>query len=256
MEPSSEFILVVVFFFIALFYSSIGFGGGSSYLALLSLFMADFQLIRTTALICNVAVVLGSVLLFYHRGLIDLRRFVPFIAVSIPAAFLGAQFRFSQQAFFVILSLALLTAALLLFWEISRRKEGELIPYSSSTTLGLGGGVGLLSGLVGIGGGIFLSPVLNLMRWDNSRKIAALASFFILVNSLSGLGGLLLSDNFRTRMPLLVFLLLAVVLGGQLGSRLTVKVLSPKLIKFLTACLVLYVGLRLLLDHAFGINFK
>ena len=254
MVLSPDILLVILFFFIALFYSSIGFGGGSSYLALLSLFLADFELIRTTALICNVAVVLGSVLVFYQRGLMDWRRFTPFVAVSIPAAFLGAQFRFSQEVFFIILGIALITAALLLFWEVSKERKTGMISYSSSTTLGLGGGVGLLSGLVGIGGGIFLSPVLNLMHWDSPKKIAALASFFILANSLSGLGGLVVSDHFCVQLPLLVFLVLAVIMGGQIGSRLTVTFLSPKLIKFLTAALVLYVGFRLLLEHAFGVK--
>lgn len=254
MVPSSDILLVILFFFTALFYSSIGFGGGSSYLALLSLFVADFELIRTTALMCNVAVVTGSVLVFWNRGLMDWRRFVPFVAVSIPFAFLGAQFRFSQEAFFIILAIALIVAALLLLWEISKGKDVVRVKYSSTTTLGIGGGVGLLSGLVGIGGGIFLSPVLNLMHWDRPKKIAALASFFILANSLSGLGGLVVSNHFRVQLPLLIFLLLAVIVGGQIGSRLTVKILSPKFIKLLTAVLVLYVGFRLLLGHAFGIT--
>lgn len=252
--PSSDILLVFLFFCVALFYSSIGFGGGSSYLALLSLFIIDFEIIRTTALICNVAVVTGSVIVFWNRGLMDWRRFVPFVAVSIPAAFIGAQFRFSQEVFFIILGVALITAALLLFWEIPKGGEAGKTNYSCTTTLGIGGGVGLLSGLVGIGGGIFLSPVLNLMHWDRPKKIAALASFFILANSLSGLGGLVVSNHFRVQLPLVVFLLLAVIVGGQIGSRLTVRWLSPKLIKLLTAVLVLYVGFRLLLGHAFGIT--
>lgn len=253
MATSPELLIVVLFFLVALFYSSIGFGGGSSYLAIMSLFFSDFQLIRTAALICNVAVVLGNVIIFYNRGLIDWKRFWPVVAVSIPAAFLGAQFRLSQQVFFVLLGLALVASALMLLVKTSAGNGSATKSYAREVSLSLGGGIGLLSGLVGIGGGIFLSPVLNLMQWDNARKIAALASFFILVNSLAGIGGLLLSDAFRFEIPFLFYLIAAVIAGGQIGSRLTVNVLNPRLIKLLTACLVLYVGLRLVLLHSMGI---
>lgn len=247
-------LLVVLFFVVALFYSSIGFGGGSSYLAILSLFLTDFDLIRATALSCNVAVVAGSLFIYLRQGLFDWRRFVPFVALSMPAAFIGAQFRFSQEIFFVLLGLALVAAASMLLIKIFLKMPVEKKEYSKGITQGLGIGVGLLSGLVGIGGGIFLSPVLNLMQWDNPKKIAALASFFILVNSLAGLTGLLISNSLGFDFPLIFFLLGAVIAGGQIGSRLSVNLLRPQVIKLLTACLVLYVGLRLLLHHTLGIN--
>lgn len=254
MLSTPEILIVVLFFLVALFYSSIGFGGGSSYLAIMSLFFADFELIRTTALVCNVVVVLGSVILFYKNGLIDWRRFLPIVGLSIPAAFVGAQFKLSQEIFFVLLGIALIGSALMLLLKVSEGKKSQSKPYGTAVSSVLGGGIGLLSGMVGIGGGIFLSPVLNLMQWDTARKIAALASFFILVNSLAGLGGLVVSDAFRVEFPLLLFLIAAVLMGGQIGSRLTVNVLSPKLIKLLTAVLVLYVGLRLVLLHTVGIS--
>ncbi len=249
-----DLLLVLLFFVVALFYSSIGFGGGSSYLAILSLFLTDFDLIRATALSCNVAVVGGSVLIFMRQGLFEWRRFVPFVALSIPAAFVGAQFRFSQKLFFILLGLALVAAAAMLLIKIFLKMPAEKKQYPGGTTLSLGAGVGLLSGMVGIGGGIFLSPVLNLMQWDNPKKIAALASFFILLNSLAGLAGLFISNSVNFNSNLIFYLLGAVVIGGQIGSRLSVKLLDPRLIKFLTACLVLYVGIRLLLQYTLGIN--
>lgn len=254
MASSPDLLLVVLFFLVALFYSAIGFGGGSSYLALLSLFFTDFQLIRSTALLCNVAVVLGSVFIFYRKGLMDWKRFLPIVAVSIPAAFLGAQFRLSEKVFFILLGLALIASSLMLLLKISGQKKEQQKHYPPQVSLSLGGGIGLLSGLVGIGGGIFLSPVLNLLQWDNARKIAALASFFILVNSLAGIGGLLVSNHFKAKLPLLLFLLMVVIAGGQIGSRLTVGILKPRLIKILTACLVFYVGLRLVLSFTVGVN--
>lgn len=254
MASSPDLLLVVLFFLVALFYSSIGFGGGSSYLALLSLFFVDFQLIRTTALLCNVAVVLGSVFLFYRKGLMDWKRFLPIVALSIPAAFLGAQFRLSEKVFFILLGMALIASSLMLLVKIKGQKKERQRHYTAGVSMSLGGGIGLLSGLVGIGGGIFLSPVLNLLQWDNARKIAALASFFILANSLAGIGGLLVSNNFKAEFPLLLFLLLAVIAGGQIGSRLTVNIFKPHIIKILTACLVFYVGLRLVLSYTVGVQ--
>lgn len=252
---SPELLLVVAFFLIALFYASIGFGGGSSYLALLSLFYTNFEFIRTTALICNVAVVLGSVFLFYKKGFFDWKRFLPFVLVSIPAAFLGAQFPLSQAGFFILLGIALIFSALMLLLKILWQKQKQRTKnYAAASTLGLGGGVGLLSGMVGIGGGIFLSPVLNLMRWDEPKKIAALASFFILANSISGLSGLLVSGGFEVDYTLQLALIAAVFVGGQLGVRLTLGMLNPNIVKSLTAVLVLYVGLRLVMLYGLGIK--
>lgn len=249
-----EVLIVVAFFLIALFYSSIGFGGGSSYLALLSLFYANFEFIRTTALVCNVAVVLGSVVLFYQKGYFDWRRFLPFVAVSVPAAFLGAQFQLSQRGFFIVLGLALIFSAFVLLIKTMLQRQAAQKKYTSATTTALGGSVGFLSGMVGIGGGIFLSPVLNLMRWDEPRKIAALASFFILANSVSGLGGLFVSGSLHLDLPLQLALIAAVFAGGQLGVRLTLGMLNPDIVKSLTAVLVLYVGLRLVMLHTLGIH--
>ncbi|MFD1185733.1 sulfite exporter TauE/SafE family protein [Pontibacter rugosus] len=255
MDPTTlALLLIVLFFFIALLYSSIGFGGGSSYLALLSIFYTNFEFIRTTALVCNIAVVLGSVLLYYKNGLIDWKRFLPFIAISIPAAFIGAQFQLSQQVFFILLGLSLVASAILLLIKTLRSPGAKKKNYPAGSTVALGGGVGLLSGVVGIGGGIFLSPVLNLMRWDEPRKIAALASFFILANSVSGIGGLVASGSLATDLPLQLLLLLAVFAGGQLGIRLSLGIIKPDVIKSLTAVLVLYVGVRLVLLYSLGIK--
>ncbi|GHA80706.1 sulfite exporter TauE/SafE family protein [Pontibacter akesuensis] len=255
MDPTTlALLLIVLFFFIAMLYSGIGFGGGSSYLALLSIFYTNFEFIRTTALACNIAVVLGSVLLYYKNGLMDWKRFLPFVAVSIPAAFIGAQFQLSQQVFFILLGFTLIASAVLLLVKTLQSLHTNTKSYPAGSTVALGGGVGLLSGVVGIGGGVFLSPVLNLMRWDEPRKIAALASFFILANSLSGLGGLVASGSLGTDFSLQLLLLFAVFAGGQLGIRLSLGMLKPQLIKSLTAVLVLYVGVRLVLMYSVGIK--
>ncbi|WP_340102897.1 sulfite exporter TauE/SafE family protein [Rhodohalobacter sp. 8-1] len=246
-------ILPFIFFFIALFYSSVGFGGGSSYLAILSLFLGDFYEIRSTALVLNVCVVTIGTLIFIRRRVFDFSQFWPFLILSIPMAYLGAQLRLTQEAFFLILGAALMMAGLFMILKFVRYRL-ESHNFSLSKKLSLGGGVGLLAGISGIGGGIYLSPVLNLMEWKDARTIASLASVFILVNSLSGLIGLNVAGTFHVDTDLILKLLVAVILGGSIGSYLSNEKFNVRFIGVLTAILVTYVGLRLILLHGFGIR--
>lgn len=246
-------LLMLGFLVIATLYSSVGFGGGSSYLALLALVLTSFFAIRSTALICNLVVVSGSTYLYWKNGHLDFKKFLPFILASIPFAFLGARFRLSEQVFFIILGGALIVSALaLIFQTLKLKKSEEVNPnYPPYVTYLLGAGIGLLSGLVGIGGGIFLAPILNHMKWDKSIKIAALASFFILVNSISGIGGLLTKGMFELPWIEASGLIVAVFIGGQIGIRLSLSKLTGNGIKVVTAILVLIVGIRVLFVNGF-----
>ena len=245
---SPVFILAIGFFFIALIYSSVGFGGGSSYLALLgqSFFLFNQADIKTTALLCNIVVVTGGAILFYKNNHVDFKRCWPFLAASVPFAFLGGLWRISDSLFFIILGVSLVIASLMLWIrpkEILKKRSDNLLLNSS-----LGSGIGFLSGLVGIGGGIFLSPVLHLIHWDDAKKISGLASLFILVNSISGLAGQLVKTpqiDWAFSLPLL----LAVFFGGQIGSRLGAKKFNPLHIKRITAVLILAAGINILRDH-------
>lgn len=245
--------LPIIFFLIALFYSSVGFGGGSSYLAILSLFFTDFYEIRSTALVLNIFVVSIGTFVFMKNKVFDFKKFWPFFVLSIPLAYLGAQVKLSQKVFFLILGGALILAGVFLLLKYLQKQLDER-EFSLSRKIGLGGFIGLLSGVSGIGGGIFLSPVLNLLKWANPRTVAALASFFILVNSIAGLIGLNVAGTFRVDAALLVKLVIAVVLGGSLGSYLSNKKFNLKFLGILTAVLVFYVGLRLVLLNGFGIK--
>lgn len=245
--------LPFIFFFIALFYSSVGFGGGSSYLAILSLFFSDFYEIRSTALLLNICVVSIGTIMFIRHRVFNFKLFWPFLLSSIPLAFLGAQLQLSQKIFFLILGGALILSALFLILKFLQ-KNLKSDHFSYPTKFLLGGGVGLLSGISGIGGGIFLSPVLNIVNWANPRVIGSLASVFILVNSIAGLVGLNVAGTFIINYDLIFKLIIAVVIGGSIGSYLSSKRFNLKFLGILTAILVFYVGFRLILMHGFGIS--
>ena len=228
-------------------YSSVGFGGGSSYLALLALAGVGFYELKPTALFCNIVVVTGGVFVFYRNGKLDLKKGLSFIVPSIPLAFLGGYFRLQQHSGFITLAITLMVASIFLWFQPKK----EVIPKESGNIWlngGIGMAIGFISGLVGIGGGIFLSPILHLMDWGEAKKISALASFFILVNSISGLLGQWtqsVSMDYSFILPLLG----AVFIGGQIGSRLGAKVFNPLYIKRITAIVVLIAGLIILKEH-------
>ncbi len=257
MDFNNFLFLCMGFFVVATLYSSVGFGGGSSYLALLALFLTEFYAIRSIALLCNLVVVSGSCFLFYKKGLFEIRKFLPFVITSIPLSFLGASFRLNENVFFIILGITLIvSSAALVIQTLNNRHKTEIHrKYPVIVNYFLGGVIGFLAGLVGIGGGIFLAPILNHLRWEKSLTIAALTSFFILVNSISGLSGLVLNDTFQVPVTYAIVLMFVVLLGGQLGTRITLRKLSGNGIKRLTALLVFSVGIRVLLVNGLQINF-
>lgn len=224
-------------------------------MALLALVISSFFVIRSTALVCNLVVVSGSSFLFYKAGHLKVKAFLPFVLTSVPMAFLGAIFRLQEHLFFILLGATLILAAMALTVQtLNLKLDYQPVKYPKWFSYGIGGGIGFLSGLVGIGGGIFLAPVLNYLKWDKPIHIAALASFFILVNSISGIVGLVASGTFQIFWPEFVFLILAVGIGGQLGVRMTLIRISPKSLRIFTALLVLFVGARVLLSHGLQID--
>jgi uncharacterized membrane protein YfcA len=244
-------ILAAGFFLIALVYASVGFGGGSSYLALLALpvFAVPFPMIRTTALFCNLVVVTGGVWIFYRDGKLSWKHSWPYLVGSVPLAYLGAQFPIREREFFLLLGMALVVAALLLWFQDRLVRVQSRVAESQSRKIFLGAGIGALSGLVGIGGGIFLSPALHFLGWLETRRIAALASFFILVNSMSSLAGLLQKGVPEFSFLFLAPLLGAVFLGGQIGSRLGARWFSEVYIRKATAVLIFLVAVNVLHDQ-------
>jgi hypothetical protein len=226
----------------------VGFGGGSSYLALLSLYGFDFKILRLTALACNIVVVSGGSLLFLKKKILNIKDALPFVIFSIPAAFAGGLIRTGEKTFFITLGFVLVLSGILL-WFRKERNISYNSPKAQNKWFGalVGTGIGFLSGFVGIGGGIFLAPVLHFTGWGSAKKIAATSSFFILCNSISGISGQLLQIEMITfNWHIILPLVLAVFAGGQIGSRISSGIKSAFYIRKTTALLILFVGLRLL----------
>ena len=250
METSTILLISFLFLLISFLYSTVGFGGGSSYLAILSLFITDFNTIRTHALLCNIVVVTIGCVIAYRKGFLSLKKAIPYTIFSVPAALWGATFKLSQKSFFLLLSGALILSAVALFFQVVRPvKPLEDRKKVLVRSVPLGAALGFLSGMVGIGGGIFLSPVLNLLNWEDTKKIAGIAGFFILVNSIGGITGLAISGTVPVSLPFTACVIGAVMVGGFAGSIISMKLFDALVIKRLTAVLILVVGIKLLIEH-------
>ncbi len=239
--------MLILFFIIALVYSSVGFGGGSSYIAALALFDYPYESIPVIALICNVIVVSGGIYHFRKKGHFKWSLFWPFAVSSIPMAFIGGRIPVSKEFFLVLLGACLfIIAARLLFINRGTKGYSEYKMPRTSLALMLGAVLGLIAGMAGIGGGIFLAPLLLHLRWGLPKQIAATAALFILLNSLSGLAGQFVKGTSMIDLQDYWPLFLSVFIGGQIGSRIgSGPVLSHRMIKDLTALLVLFVSLRI-----------
>lgn len=240
--------IITLFFLIAILYSSVGFGGGSSYLAVLALTSLAFAQIRAIALLCNIVVVSGGTLVYIKNKLFNWKKIIPLVFMSIPMAFFGGFLKISQSFFFALLGLTLLVAAILMWTSKYISKMGEDVNFKNSITkdISYGGGIGFISGMVGIGGGIFLAPLLHLTKWDSPKRIAATSSFFILVNSIAGLTGQYLNPNFSIEPSITFILMFTVLIGGQIGSRISIQFISPIKLKKATALLIAFVGFRII----------
>ena len=248
-----NWLIISLFFIIAMFYASVGFGGGSSYLAVLALTGLAFPQIRAIALLCNIVVVSGGTYLYIKNGFFNYRKIFPLVFLSMPLAFLGGYLHISYKLFYILLGLTLTIAAITMWLskyidktEKEQPKESNMLKDAS-----FGGLIGFVSGMVGIGGGIFLAPLLHLTKWDIPKRIAATSSFFILVNSIAGLLGQYQNPDFIIEPKLTLILLFTVLIGGQIGSRLSIKLIKPNSLKRLTAVLIAFVGLKILFEYLF-----
>jgi uncharacterized membrane protein YfcA len=243
-------LLALAFLVTALLYASVGFGGGSTYSALLALSGLDYRLLPLISLACNIVVVTGSSIRFARAGLTPWRKAAVIVMLGAPLSFLGGLTPIKEAMFLTLLGASLVLTSLTMLIPVRENAEGT--PTQAAKWMPLAAApLGYFAGLVGIGGGIFLSPLLHLARWHEARGIAATASLFILVNSLFGLAGQMVKNGpglFGQALGAALPLMVAVVIGGQIGSLLAARLLPPQWIRWLTAALVLVVGVRLLVE--------
>ena len=240
-------ILSILFFVTAILYASVGFGGGSTYLALLLISGVPYFIFPVIALSCNIIVVSGNCFNYIRAGNLNLRLLIPYLIGSMPLAFIGGSLPIEKWLFEILLFLVLTIAGILLLLNFRSYDDKEeryrKVPIIISILIG--GILGFISGVVGIGGGIFLSPILFLIKAGRPKHIVTTASLFILINSLLGIIGQLTKNVVISEIPNYWFLLLAVLIGGQVGNFLNLKIFPTRILALITAGLVLFVAIRM-----------
>ena len=240
-------ILSFLFLLTATLYSSVGFGGGSTYLALLLIWDVPYLIFPVIALFCNIIVVSGNCINYIKAGNISLKILTPFLISSVPLAFIGGSISIDKNFFEILLFIILALAGIMLllkFKSFDKKIEAyNKIP--KIVAILIGGTIGFISGVVGIGGGIFLSPILLLVRVDSAKNIATAASLFILINSISGLTGQFTKASVINEVYSYWPLFLFVLLGGLLGNYLNLKIFPTRILALVTSALVIFVAIRM-----------
>ncbi|MFA9190538.1 sulfite exporter TauE/SafE family protein [Flavobacterium sp. FZUC8N2.13] len=240
----SAILILFLLALVAFLYSSVGHGGASGYLAIMAMMGVVPLMMKQSALVMNLAVSLFSFIGFYRSGFFRLKLFVPFMVASIPMAFWGGTMSLPDAIYKKILAVCIFVSIIRLLYQFEESKEpNREIPLWAG--LLSGGSIGLLSGLLGIGGGIILSPLMLLMRWSKLKETAAVSALFIFVNSLSGLYGQIQKGGFNLSQDLQIAVI-ATIIGGLLGSYFGSQKFNSKTLKYLLAVGLTIAGLKLL----------
>ena len=240
-------ILPILFFVTAIIYASVGFGGGSTYLALLLLWDVPYYIFPIIALACNIIVVSGNSFNYIRAGNLNIKLLLPYLLGSIPFAFIGGSIEIDKNIFEIILFVVLAVAGLLLLFNFksygNHSKIYKSLPLFFSIPIGII--LGFVSGIVGIGGGIFLSPILYLLKAANPNHITTTVSLFILINSIFGIFGQIAKDINLHEITNYLYLLIAVFVGGQIGNFLNIKIIPTRILALITSLLVIFVAARM-----------
>ena len=240
-------LLAILFLVTAILYSSVGFGGGSTYLALLLIWGVPYFIFPIIALLCNIIVVSGNCFNYIRAGNLNLRLLIPYLIGSIPMAYVGGSLPIDKRLFEILLFLVLAAAGTLLLsnFKFYDDKEENYRKIPIALSILIGAALGFFSGVVGIGGGIFLSPILFLVRAGRPKHIVTVASLFILINSISGIIGQLTKNDVLTEVQNYWYLLATVLIGGQVGNFLNLKIFPTRVLAMLTGILVIFVAIRM-----------
>ena len=235
--------LIVMIFLAAILYSSVGHAGASGYLAAMALMAVPPDIMKPTALFLNIIVATIGTIQFARAGHFAWNIFWPFAITSIPLAFVGGALRLPYHYYKAVVGAVLLFAAIRLIQSAKKGGDVESKPLPVLPALIAGGGIGLLAGLTGVGGGIFLSPLLLLANWATVRQTAAVSVAFILVNSIAGLAGNLASVRYLP--PEIPLLAIAAGLGGMIGSYLGSRRAAPIVLRYLLALVLVMAGAKM-----------
>lgn len=239
------YLLIPLIFISALLYSSVGHGGASAYLAAMALVGIAPETMRPAALVLNVAVASIAVYKFYRVGAFSSRLFFPLAIAAMPMAFVGGLVSLPGHIYKPVIGLVLLYAAWIVFRRSNQTYYVNLNLPKTPVLLAMGGVLGLLSGLTGVGGGIFLSPLLLFFKWAEIRVISGVSAAFILVNSLSGLAGVMTKNpTLPTTLP---YWVLAAMIGGYIGAEYGSKRLALPAIRKALALVLVIAGAKMLL---------
>lgn len=240
----TETLFYIILPLVAFLYAAVGHGGASGYLALMAFFSFAPDFMRPAALLLNIAVSLIAFIQFYRQGHFSWRLFWPFALASIPAAFLGGMLTVEADVYKKVLAVLLLFSVVRLLVEIPLREKKRNGATHMPGALAIGAAIGFLSGLIGIGGGIILSPVILLLHWADMKKTAAVSALFIFVNSLAGLAGLY-TKGFEIE-PQMFWMLLIAFVGGAFGSYFGAGSFENRKLKWILAIVLLIASVKLL----------
>lgn len=245
--PESIFLFYGLLFLVAFLYASVGHGGASGYLALMAIFSVAPEVMKPTALLLNLFVSLTSFIQFYRGKHFLWKIFLPLALASVPMAFIGGLLVVDGSVYKKLLGLLLLIPVIR-FLFFSNTPASELKKSSPVLSVFIGGTIGYLSGLIGIGGGIILSPVLLFLKWTDQKQTAAISALFIFVNSLSGLAGQLTKGiQFNANM---VWYVAIAFTGGLLGAYFGALKFKQTILKNILAVVLLLAAYKLLFTHA------
>ncbi|MBU6157844.1 MAG: sulfite exporter TauE/SafE family protein [Bacteroidetes bacterium] len=241
--PIEEFVFFILLFLVAAVYSSVGHGGASGYLAIMAIYNFTPDFIRPTALLLNLFVSMVAFVQFYRKGFFNLKIFLPLALTSIPFAFIGGMIPIETGLYKILLGIFLLIAAIRLAF-FSDLITDSVKKFHLPTALLIGGIIGFISGILGIGGGVILSPVILLLSWANQKQAAAISALFIFVNSLSGLAAQLSVGNiWQSSMFWSVGVAFS---GGLIGSYYGAHVFAPKTVKLVLAVVLVMASVKLI----------
>ncbi len=242
----SLFIFLILLALVAFLYSSVGHGGASGYLAVMALLGVAPALMKSSALVMNLAVSLFSFIGFYRAGYFKFKLFWPFAIMSVPMALYGATIQLPDALYKKILALCILISIVRLVYQFVKKDDEQTQAIPLWAGLASGGVIGLLSGMIGIGGGIILSPLMLLFRWATIKQTAAVSALFIFVNSVSGLIGLLSKGPLQLT-PDLMYGVAATVVGGLFGSYYGSKQFNVPTLRYLLAISLTIAAFKLIL---------